>query len=413
MLWNFDAAATMTHTLENSILNNVLCYISSSRINHTNDTILTNTVAFYKSDAIKSAKELLFKICKENPTTRKSCAKHPNPSTADVGDILNLLEKTDNMNLELPSFLAGGASSMPPGAGFDAISPVMCSLRDEITALREEVSQLRQVTQNDMKSFEGLSCLAQDVVDIKTLLHDRRHQMEINVNPVATSTNNSETVDPTEEQASDRNVPLTAPAPAEESPALDPDDDDDQNPWQLVQHSRNRRGGAARDGSNHVDSAPGRFSRGGTRHGGPGRGGPGRGGPGRGGQGQRGPGRGGPGFGGPRRDGPSRGGQSSDRNIIGSQTGNSVGLTGAQPILDVFIGGCELGTSVNTILAHCQANGVNPKKCELMTGRPIWYQPFKLSVSVPDRDKVLESSFWPEQVFVRKFHKPKVLVNWS
>ena len=212
VLWNFDAAATMTHTLENSILNNVLCYISSSRINHTNDTILTNTVAFYKSDAIKSAKELLFKICKENPTTRKSCAKHPNPSTADVGDILNLLEKTDNMSLELPSFLAGGASSMPPGAGFDAISPVMCSLRDEITALREEVSQLRQVTQNDMKSFEGLSCLAQDVVDIKTLLHDRRHQMEINVNPVATSTNNSETVDPTEEQASDRNVPLNAPA---------------------------------------------------------------------------------------------------------------------------------------------------------------------------------------------------------
>ena len=48
-----------------------------------------------------------------------------------------------------------------------------------------------------------------------------------------------------------------------------------------------------------------------------------------------------------------------------------------------------------------------------MTGRSLWYQPFKLSVSVPDRDKVLKSNFWPEQMFVRKFHKPKVLVNWS
>ena len=78
-----------------------------------------------------------------------------------------------------------------------------------------------------------------------------------------------------------------------------------------------------------------------------------------------------PGSGGPRLSGPVRGGQSSDRNITGSQTGNSAGLIGAQPMLDVFIDGCELDSSDNIILAHCKDNGINPKKCELMTGRSL------------------------------------------
>ena len=79
----------------------------------------------------------------------------------------------------------------------------------------------------------------------------------------------------------------------------------------------------------------------------------------------------------------------------------------------IFIRGCQLGTSVNTILSLCQSNEVNLKRCEVVTGRSLWYQTFKLSVSVPDRNKVLNSSFWYEQVFVGKFHKPKVLVTCS
>ena len=60
---------------------------------------------------------------------------------------------------------------------FDAIVVVFCSLRDEVSMLRCEVTQLRETTQNDLKALEGLTCVVQDVTDIKTLLHVQREAL--------------------------------------------------------------------------------------------------------------------------------------------------------------------------------------------------------------------------------------------
>ena len=62
---------------------------------------------------------------------------------------------------------------MPP-ANFEIIAPVMMTLRDEVSHLRIELSELRKATEKDQKSFEAVSTVKQDVADIKKLLHSQR-----------------------------------------------------------------------------------------------------------------------------------------------------------------------------------------------------------------------------------------------
>ena len=119
--------------------NAVLCYITSARGSLNKDNIIGNVVAFYSSDVIFSAKEEIFEICKERPIRRKATAEFPNASVPNVRDILQLIDQVEG-KIELPSFVATNYNSLPP-SNFDSLAPVLCSLRDEITTLREEVSQ--------------------------------------------------------------------------------------------------------------------------------------------------------------------------------------------------------------------------------------------------------------------------------
>lgn len=338
----------MAYTLENSVLNGVLCYLSTSRNAVPFDSIVSSTVAYYTSETIKCAKELIYKICKEVPTNRKACASHPNPATADVKDILTLLEKQEEKNVELPSFYAKDASSLPPSSGFDSIAVVMCSMRDEVTSLRQEVSQLRQATQNDFKAIEGVSCVIQDVADIKTLLHAQRQIPS----PSNLSREPSHVVASNDNMPSGSNtdgVPQNLPSIVHNGDQNEPSDAEDMGePWRLAQ-SRNARRNSLRSvssrGSNaHAGAIPrssgnSRERGGGAFHGGAWRGGggridAGRGGAWRGGGGRDGAGRGDAGRGGAWRDGAWRGGDG--RGGIGRggpwQRGDQpVGTGGSEP----------------------------------------------------------------------------------
>ena len=98
---------------DNLTINDVLCYITSVRSTATIDNIVINAVAFYTSDAIQKAKNTIDNICKQKPITRKACASYPNPNTEDIKDILDLIDRKPS-NIELPTFVAQGHTSMPP-----------------------------------------------------------------------------------------------------------------------------------------------------------------------------------------------------------------------------------------------------------------------------------------------------------
>ena len=59
-----------------------------------------------------------------------------------------------------------------PSTGFESLATVMRSLRDEVAAPRLEVTKLRQVTQKDLESLEGVGCVIQDVAEVKIILHN-------------------------------------------------------------------------------------------------------------------------------------------------------------------------------------------------------------------------------------------------
>ena len=159
-------------TVENACVNDVLCYVTSARNTLSHDDIVVNTVGFYKDDAIKKAKTVLFQICNETPINRKQCSKEPNPSVSHTKDILLLLEKVERQGTALPDFLASGYKSLPPSSGFESFAAIVCSLRDEIAALRLEVTEVRKCSEKDDRALDNVGCIIQDVAEIKLLVHN-------------------------------------------------------------------------------------------------------------------------------------------------------------------------------------------------------------------------------------------------
>ena len=129
-------------------------------------------VAFNTSDAIQKAKNTIFNFCKQKPLTRKACASYPNPSTEYTKDILDLIDRKPS-NIELPTFVAQGHTSMPP-ANFEIIAPLKMTLKSEVSHLRFELIELRKAAEKHQKPFEAVSTVKQDVVDIKKSLHSLR-----------------------------------------------------------------------------------------------------------------------------------------------------------------------------------------------------------------------------------------------
>ena len=59
------------YSLENTVIDDVLCYITSSRNSITNDSIIVNAAGFYKPEIVRKSKELIFQICNERAIARK------------------------------------------------------------------------------------------------------------------------------------------------------------------------------------------------------------------------------------------------------------------------------------------------------------------------------------------------------
>ena len=95
------------------------------------------------------------------------------------------------------------------------------------------------------------------------------------------------------------------------------------------------------------------------------------------------------------------------RTTINGSRQSSSGLTSGTRVLDVFVGGCNPGTTTKNIRDYCVSNGVTLKKCENLESKSEWSCSFKISVEASDRDKLLTGEFWPQGIVVRKFFRAR------
>ncbi len=128
------------------IIDDVLCFIQTVRNGLDEVCIAEMAVAYYTPEMILSAKESFFKTCEEECPKRRQTKKYRNPSTRDVEDIIDLMVKMEGK--EIPQYVSQGYGSMPCYE-FEKIAGIMCSMRDEVCALRVELKEAR----NDEKKI--------------------------------------------------------------------------------------------------------------------------------------------------------------------------------------------------------------------------------------------------------------------
>ena len=66
-----------------------------------------------------------------------------------------------------------------------------------------------------------------------------------------------------------------------------------------------------------------------------------------------------------------------------------------------------LDAQLNTMFDFSLTQIMKLKNCVKMVSIVDWYVPFKLTVKVSARDKLLNPEFWPCNIFVRKIRKPR------
>ena len=334
----------MTYELKNAVINSVLCFIFSSRKTLSCNEITSMAVVHFLKEEIETAKKFIFKLCGEKPIARVSCPRWPDPCTAHIDDITDLIERHEAKNFLFPKFLTQEFDSMPP-AGISRIAESINSLRDEISALRYELCELRKERASDIKALEDINNVQSDVADIKTAIMANVQNCGSAVGPGNRNALSYASITKRNNVSTNGNAPT------------------------LKSHvpgvNGGRRNSAA--GVGGVMSAPVSSVRTGTSRG-------------------------------------SLPSQRKNRGVLGTRKGSSSSkLSSAPRNLDVFVSRCLPDTKCDEIIAFCDEGGVTVQECELLKTGYSSCESFKITVKSTDRDALLDASFWPEGIVARKF----------
>ena len=155
----------------NLVLNNVLCYISSTYEIKTTDTIIDCCVPFFEYNQLKEAREVLL-IYHEQETETSSRRGSKSAKTL-ITEIIEGFKYCKSNDIILPMFVANSYNSMPTMAGYEIIGGTLSALIDEIYALKEEIKVLKQNNETEKKCLDTIS-IKRDLIEIKKTLKDMK-----------------------------------------------------------------------------------------------------------------------------------------------------------------------------------------------------------------------------------------------
>ena len=351
------------------IVNGVLCYISSARSTHTDQTILSVCQSFYNCEKIVEAKELLFSTTGETVIQRRGESR----IKADLKDLIGEFRRTDENGIELPTFVADNFASMPPASGFEVLSEHLVSLLSEVSALRQQVCELGEHVEAVKDS--KVTDIKEDLYDIKTALFKKNNE-PINQPPLYSnvtardSLNSSDKISNNEVRLKEHNnrsgdkgrwLPQrneanknkendsghqsghsTSATDETTSSGEVPDDVDINNidrqePWKLVRRNKRKR-----------------------------------------------------------------------EIITGKKKTDSSGIRGIVKTLDIYVGRCDKSVDCALISNYIENDlNVNVTECICVSNKDSKVNSFKVTVRACDRDSLLQDNLWPENICVRKYFKSR------
>lgn len=332
-------------SIEDAVVNGILCYISTARNSHSDQTISSICQSFYKYDVITKGKEVLFEITGAEYSKRRGNDK----LKSEVNDIIQEFRRIDENNISVPAFMANSCNDMPPASGFEVLSEHIIMLLTEINNLRSQVGDLKESV-NQIKDC-NVSDIKEELYDIKNIILSKSfvdnnqhkslpHAVTPYTNNKVNNVNKSKGNNLCSEHTSKQSSTIgKRPSMITDATTSSRDDADnileDINKWQVVRRKKKRE---------HITGLK-------------------------------------------KTDGTFKG----------------IGRT-----LDVFIGRCDLSVDSNIIKNYISNDiGISVLSCECISAESSRVKSFKVTVAAVDRDKLLVDSLWPVDVSVRKFYKPR------
>lgn len=355
-------------SIPNAINNSVLCFLTTARHSNTDENLIRTCEAFYKYETVFSAKEILYNLTDERCVKRKGDHR----LKADLTDMVELLRKLDEGGTVLPSFLCDGYGKMPPAAGFEILAEHIVELVSEMASLRSEMELLKERDSNHVNAH--IIDIKEDLRDVKIKLSGVRNINSSQTNQISNGTARRESVtEPMSTYAraarlgnnssqgsrsqsnvstSETSMPTGNTSASHTSLVLPVGAASSQAP--RVRESTEAN---ANDGE-WTTVQPRRRNR---------------------------------------------------RFITGSKTPSAGTFRGVEQLSNFNIGRCAPATSTDALIEYVKTSiGIEPVTCECISNENARAKSFKLTINSSDSDSVLDEESWPENVYVRRFYKPRV-----
>ena len=99
------------------------------------------------------------------------------------------------------------------------------------------------------------------------------------------------------------------------------------------------------------------------------------------------------------------------KDVRGTSEHSVVGFGAAQRIVNLYIGGCMVKSTVEGIKNFCSNNEVELIEATELNARGNWYKSFKISLDAKYEEEIMKPEFWSKGIIVRKFFEKRRIIS--